>query len=82
MGRFGPVEEGWTSTRIAHGHCCVWVRGTRQASSARDSLRPFVILLVDDVVDSRWTFTVAAWEPRRRGCKNVWPFALADAGMG
>ena len=30
----------------------------------------------------RWTFTVAAWELRRRGCKNVWPFALADAGMG
>ena len=40
------------------------------------------VLLVDDVVDSRWTFTVAAWELTRRGCKTVWPFALADAGMG
>ena len=38
------------------------------------------VLLVDDVVDSRWTFTVAAWELRRRGCGPVWPIALADAG--
>ncbi len=38
------------------------------------------VLLVDDVVDSRWTFTVAAWELRRRGCGPVWPLALANAG--
>ncbi len=40
------------------------------------------VLLVDDVVDSRWTFTVAAWELRRRGCGPVWPLALANAGGG
>ncbi len=40
------------------------------------------VLLVDDIVDSRWTFTVAAWELRRRGCGPVWPLALADAGGG
>ena len=39
-------------------------------------------LLVDDMADSRWTFTVAAWELRRRGCGNVWPLALALAGDG
>lgn len=38
------------------------------------------VLLVDDMVDSRWTFTVAAWELRRKGCEAVWPLALADAG--
>lgn len=38
------------------------------------------VLLVDDMVDSRWTFTVAAWELRRKGCAAVWPLALADAG--
>ena len=38
------------------------------------------VLLVDDIVDSRWTFTVSAWELRRRGCAAVWPLALADAG--
>ncbi len=38
------------------------------------------VLLVDDIVDSRWTFTVLTWELRRRGCDAVWPLALADAG--
>lgn len=38
------------------------------------------VLLVDDMVDSRWTFTVACWLLRSRGCQEVWPFALADAG--
>ena len=45
----------------------------------RDALLLGPVLLVDDVVDSRWTFTVAAWELRRRGCGPVWPLALATA---
>ena len=47
---------------------------------AEDAILPGPVLLVDDVVDSRWTFTVAAWELRRRGCGPVWPLALANAG--
>lgn len=35
------------------------------------------ILLVDDLVDSRWTITVAARELRRAGATAVLPFALA-----
>ena len=46
----------------------------------QDALLPGPVLLVDDIVDSRWTFTVAAWELRRRGCGPVWPLALATAG--
>jgi ATP-dependent DNA helicase RecQ len=38
------------------------------------------VLLVDDMVDSRWTFTVAAWLLRAHGSGEVWPFALADSG--
>ena len=38
------------------------------------------VLLVDDVVDSRWTLTVAAWLLRSSGCGHVWPLALAFAG--
>ncbi len=38
------------------------------------------VLLVDDVVDSRWTLTVAAWLLRRGGCGEVWPVVLAVAG--
>ena len=40
------------------------------------------VLLVDDMVDSRWTFTVAAALLRERGCSAVYPFALADTGSG
>lgn len=40
------------------------------------------VLLVDDMVDSRWTLTVAAWLLRSHGSGEVWPFALAQAGAG
>ncbi len=36
------------------------------------------VLLVDDIVDSRWTFTVIAAQLRRAGAGPVYPFALAD----
>jgi ATP-dependent DNA helicase RecQ len=38
------------------------------------------VLLVDDMVDSRWTFTVAAWLLRSAGSAEVWPLALAFTG--
>ncbi len=36
------------------------------------------VLLVDDMVDSRWTFTVLALLLRQAGSGPVYPFALAD----
>jgi ATP-dependent DNA helicase RecQ len=38
------------------------------------------VLVVDDMVDSRWTFTVAAWLLRSHGSGDVWPLALAQTG--
>jgi len=38
------------------------------------------VLLVDDMVDSRWTFTVAAWLLRTHRGGDVWPLALAQTG--
>ncbi|HEX7331811.1 MAG TPA: RecQ family ATP-dependent DNA helicase [Pyrinomonadaceae bacterium] len=38
------------------------------------------VLLVDDMVDSRWTLTVAAWLLRTNGAGEVWPLALAFTG--
>lgn len=38
------------------------------------------VLLVDDMVDSRWTLTVATWLLRSNGSGAVWPLALALAG--
>jgi ATP-dependent DNA helicase RecQ len=56
----------------------------RQSRNARGMLRaePFLIrpgpvLLVDDMIDSRWTMTVAGALLRSHGCSAVFPFALA-----
>lgn len=43
-----------------------------------DCLGP--VLLVDDMVDSRWTLTVSAWLLRTHGSGVVWPLALAETG--
>ena len=47
---------------------------------SQNSVLPGPVLLVDDMVDSGWTFTVAAALLRERGCSAVFPFALADTG--
>lgn len=39
------------------------------------------VLLVDDMVDSRWTLTVSAWLLRRHGSGVVWPLALSQTGQ-
>ncbi|QDC06026.1 RecQ family ATP-dependent DNA helicase [Pseudomonas sp. SWI7] len=38
------------------------------------------VLLVDDIVNSRWTLTVAAWLLRMGGSGEVWPMALSQTG--
>ena len=38
------------------------------------------VILVDDMVDSRWTLTVAAWLLRSSGSGDVWPMALSQTG--
>jgi ATP-dependent DNA helicase RecQ len=40
------------------------------------------VLLVDDIVDSRWTMTVCALRLRQAGSGPVYPFALAVATPG
>ncbi len=40
------------------------------------------VLLVDDIVDSRWTMTVVAALLRRSGSGPVFPFALAEMQQG
>ena len=61
--------------------------GTQQARNVDGSLAltdetlpDGALLLVDDMVDSRWTFTVAAWLLRSHGSGEVWPLALAQTG--
>jgi len=38
------------------------------------------VLLVDDMVDSGWTLTVATWLLRKHGSGEVWPMALSKVG--
>ena len=45
-----------------------------------DALPDGPVLLVDDMVDSRWTVTIAAWLLRSNGSGEVWPLALAQVG--
>ncbi|MCY2971704.1 MAG: RecQ family ATP-dependent DNA helicase [Planctomycetota bacterium] len=40
------------------------------------------VFLIDDTVDSKWTFTVASWILRNNGSGQVWPLALAITGQG
>jgi ATP-dependent DNA helicase RecQ len=62
---------------------------TQQARNVDGSLRLInqaiiphrPVLLVDDMVDSRWTFTVSAWLLRTNGSGIVWPIALAQTGQ-
>lgn len=60
---------------------------TQQARNLDGSLQlngqpllPGAVLLVDDMVDSRWTLAVSAWLLRMNGCGEVWPMVLAQAG--
>jgi ATP-dependent DNA helicase RecQ len=49
---------------------------------AGDHLLPGSALLVDDLIDSRWTVTVAGWLLRKHGSGSVFPVALSYAGRG
>jgi ATP-dependent DNA helicase RecQ len=75
----GPAGEpgGNSAFRLAG----VWDRlgvGPALASAVADAGGP--VLLVDDLVSSRWTMTVAGRALRRAGAAEVLPFALAVDG--
>lgn len=44
------------------------------------AIPPGPVLLIDDMVDSRWTLTVSAWLLRKSGSGEVWPMALSQTG--
>ncbi|TDC48362.1 ATP-dependent DNA helicase RecQ [Jiangella ureilytica] len=78
-GSHGATEPGGNSAfRLAS----VW-GGWRVGAAAQEALAALgpdpVVLLVDDLADSRWTLTVAGREVRRAGAGQVLPFALASA---
>lgn len=67
-----PAEHANSAQRLA----AVWGSFEEPAFALPDG----PVLLVDDVIDSGWTMTVAARLLRRTGASAVLPFALAQAG--
>ena len=45
-------------------------------------VRPEPVLLIDDTVDSRWTFTVVGSKLRSADSGPVYAVALADSSVG
>ena len=66
----------------AYRLAAVWERFivTPQIQQGLDQLQGQPVLLIDDLVDSRWTLTVAARALRRAGSGPVLPFVLASRG--
>ncbi|KAA9151734.1 ATP-dependent DNA helicase RecQ [Microbacterium lushaniae] len=79
LGALDPVEggpSGGPGGNSAFRLAGVWER----FSAAALAVPTGPVLLVDDLVDSRWTVTVAARELRRAGATAVLPFTLALRG--
>ncbi|MGC5222057.1 RecQ family ATP-dependent DNA helicase [Micromonospora sp. DT81.3] len=72
----GPGGSGGNSAYRLAGVAESFAVGPELASSLSD-LRAAPVLLVDDLVDSRWTLTVAGRLLRRAGAGAVLPFVLA-----
>ena len=60
------------------------IQQARNAAAGFSVAQPLddVGLLVDDIVDSRWTLTVTAARLKEAGATHVYPVALADAARG
>ena len=54
-------------------------RNIRDAFQISSPVPAGPVLLVDDIVDSKWTLTIIGWLLRQAGSGPVYPFALADA---
>jgi len=48
-------------------------------SFAVTSALPENVLLIDDMVDSKWTFTVCGYKLKMQGSGEVFPYALANS---
>ena len=53
-------------------------RNVQEAFEVRGTIPAEPVLLIDDIVDSKWTLTVVGAKLREAGAGPVYPFALAD----
>jgi ATP-dependent DNA helicase RecQ len=80
---FAPVLEKVrdTAEQKAMQNSTQQARNLDGSLSVREPVPSGPCLLVDDMVDSRWTYTVAAWLLREHGAGPVFPLALAQTGQ-
>jgi ATP-dependent DNA helicase RecQ len=85
LGALAPVDGGPTGS--AGGNSAFRLAGVWDRFAVPPDVQEALavaggapVLLVDDLVDSRWTLTVAGRALRRAGAGGVLPFALAMAG--
>ena len=79
-----PFSGAADPTAEAGGFTAIVQRLSRElhAKFGPDPMLPHLpVLLVDDVVDSRWTITLAAILLQQHGSGPVYPFALARASL-
>ncbi|NDL59141.1 RecQ family ATP-dependent DNA helicase [Phytoactinopolyspora mesophila] len=74
-----PGEPGGNSAFRLAGVWGRWQAGESMRASLAELGSDPVVLLVDDLIDSRWTITVAGQTLRQAGAGQVLPFALAVA---
>ena len=67
-----------TSPQMAMRNSAQQYGNVRGAYEIPASIPSGPVLLVDDVVDSRWTMTAVGWKLLEAGAGSVFPFALAD----
>ena len=72
---------GQTVTDAEKAHLVVGASRSRANDVIGGAAIPERVLLVDDVVDSRWTLTVCGFRLMENGCREVYPFALADSSQ-
>ncbi|MFN8150263.1 MAG: RecQ family ATP-dependent DNA helicase, partial [Solirubrobacterales bacterium] len=58
-----------------------WLNVQGAFTADRTACPPGAVLLVDDLIDSKWTITEAGGTLRRAGVPGVVPFALAASGL-
>jgi ATP-dependent DNA helicase RecQ len=79
-----PFVEALKRTREAAeqktmANSSMQARNVKETPDAINEVTSGAVLLVDDIIDSGWTLTLAGWLLRRRGSGVVHPFTLARA---
>ena len=75
----GELDAAFALISIDNAKDLLDIKGPNSFHIKEGVSLPKNILLVDDMVDSKWTFTVCGYRLMENGAEKVFPFALADS---